>query len=59
MLRRPAPRNAEPDAAAEAQQQLRRRQALGLLWLALAVFLFCALRAGRSAIFLPRWWHLW
>lgn len=40
-------------------RELRRRQAIGLLWLALLVLLFCAIRAGRHAIFLPGWWRLW
>ncbi len=39
--------------------ELRRRQAMGLLWLALVVFAFLAIRAGWHAIFLPRWWHVW
>ena len=38
---------------------LRRRQALGLLWIALAIMLFCAIRAGWRAVFLARWWDLW
>jgi len=40
-------------------RNLRRRQAIGLLWLALLVLLFSAWRAGVHAIFLPRWWRLW
>ncbi len=43
----------------ENQRALRRRQALGLLWLALLVFVVCAVRAGRHTILLPRWWNLW
>jgi hypothetical protein len=43
-----------PEAAA-----LRRRQAMGLVWIALAILLFCATRAGWHAVFLTRWWHLW
>jgi hypothetical protein len=43
-----------PDEAA-----LRRRQAMGLVWIALAVFLYCAIRAGRHAVFLSRWWNFW
>lgn len=38
---------------------LRRRQAMGLLWIALAVILVSAIRAGWHAIFLTRWWNLW
>jgi hypothetical protein len=38
---------------------LRRRQAIGLLWIALAVILVSAIRAGWHAIFLTRWWNLW
>ena len=40
-------------------RELRRRQAIGLLWLALAVFAFSAIRSGWHAVFLPRWWHIW
>ncbi len=43
----------------ESLRELRRRQAIGLLWLALLVFAFSAWRAGVHGIFLPRWWHLW
>lgn len=42
-----------------ALRELRRKQAFGLLWLALGVFAFSAIRAGRHLIFLPRWWHIW
>jgi hypothetical protein len=38
---------------------LRRRQAVGLIWIALAIIAFCAIRAGWHAIFLARWWRLW
>ena len=38
---------------------LRRRQAMGLLWIALAVILLSAIRARWHAIFLTRWWNLW
>jgi hypothetical protein len=38
---------------------LRRRQAIGLVWIALAILLFCAIRAGWHAVFLTRWWNLW
>jgi len=41
------------------ERALRRRQVTGLLWVALAVLLFTALRAGWHAIFLPGWWRLW
>jgi len=41
------------------EQALRRRQAIGLLWIVLAALLFTTLRAGRHAIFLSRWWRLW
>ena len=44
---------------AENQRALRRRQALGLLWLALLVLVVCAVRAGHHTILLPRWWNLW
>jgi len=40
-------------------RELRRRQAIGLLWLALLVLLLGAVRAGWHAIFLERWWRLW
>lgn len=43
----------------EPERSLRRRQAIGLLWVALAVILFCAVRAGWHAIFLARWWRIW
>lgn len=42
-----------------AERALRRRQAVGLLWIALAVALFTAFRAGWHAVFLARWWNLW
>jgi hypothetical protein len=38
---------------------LRRRQAMGLIWIALAIILFCAFRAGWHAVFLTRWWNVW
>lgn len=38
---------------------LRRRQALGLVVIALAILLFAAFRAGWHAIFLAGWWRLW
>jgi hypothetical protein len=38
---------------------LRRRQAIGLIWIALAILGFCAIRGGWHAVFLPRWWNLW
>lgn len=41
------------------ESMLRRRQAAGLIWIALAVIAFCAIRAGWHAIFLARWWNLW
>jgi hypothetical protein len=41
------------------QRALRSRQAVGLLWIGLAVLLFTAMRAGWHAIFLARWWRLW
>jgi hypothetical protein len=43
-----------PEAAA-----LRRRQAMGLVWIALAILLFCLIRADWHAVFLARWWNLW
>ena len=43
-----------PEAAA-----LRRRQAMGLVWIALAILLFWVIRAGWHAVFLARWWNLW
>ncbi len=43
----------------QGERELRRRQAIGLLWLALLVLLFSACRAGARAILLPRWWRLW
>ncbi len=64
MVRRPdsaetSSMNAAENLHAENQRALRRRQALGLLWLALLVLVVCAVRAGRHAILLPRWWNLW
>jgi hypothetical protein len=38
---------------------LRRRQAVGLLWMALTICLYCAIRAGWHAVFLSRWWNIW
>jgi hypothetical protein len=38
---------------------LRRRQAMGLVWIAMAIFLYCAIRAGWHAVFLTRWWNFW
>jgi hypothetical protein len=37
---------------------LRRRQAIGVVWIALAVVLYCAIHAGWHSIFLNRWWNL-
>ncbi len=48
-----------PDREPAAGRALRQRQAIGLVWIALAVLLYSALRAGRHAIFLPRWWRIW
>ncbi len=42
-----------------AESLLRRRQAVGLIWIALAILAFCAIRAGWHAIFLARWWRFW
>lgn len=41
------------------ERNLRRRQAIGLIWIAIGVLLFAACRAGRHAIFLAGWWRLW
>ncbi len=41
------------------ERALRRRQAVGLLWIALAILLISASRAGWHEIFLARWWRLW
>lgn len=41
------------------RRAFRRRQAIGLIWIALAVLLFCAVRAGWHTIFLSGWWRLW
>jgi hypothetical protein len=38
---------------------VRRRQAMGLVWIALAVILLSAIRAGLHAIVLTRWWNIW
>ena len=43
----------------EPERALRRRQAVGLVWIALAIVLFCAVRAGWHAVFLPLWWRIW
>lgn len=43
----------------EPERGLRRRQALGLVWIALAVILFAAVRGGWHAIFLASWWRIW
>ena len=48
-----------PALSGSGLRALRRRQAIGLLWLALVVLLFSAWRAGVHAIFLHRWWRLW
>jgi hypothetical protein len=37
----------------------RRRQARGLVLLALAALLFAVLRAGVERVFNPGWWRLW
>ncbi len=37
----------------------RRRQATGLLLLALAVLVGTVLHAGIHTVFLPVWWRLW
>jgi hypothetical protein len=42
-----------------AERALRRRQAVGLVWIALAIVLLSAVRAGWHAIFLARWWRVW
>lgn len=42
-----------------AERSLRRRQAVGLVVIALLVLAFSAIRAGWHAIFLPRWWAPW
>jgi hypothetical protein len=41
------------------QAALRRRQAVGVIWIAVAVILLNAIRAGWHPIFLTRWWNLW
>ena len=41
------------------ERAVRRRQAIGLIWIALAVLLYSAYRAGWHAIFLRGWWRLW
>lgn len=41
------------------QRELRRRQVIGLVWIAIALLLFSVVRAGSHAILLPRWWRLW
>ncbi len=38
---------------------VRRRQARGLMALAIAVLLFSILRTGFHASFTTGWWHLW
>jgi hypothetical protein len=40
-------------------RRARRRQIAGLLWVAIAIYAFAAVRAGHHAIFLPRWWRMW
>jgi hypothetical protein len=37
----------------------RRRQAIGLVWIALALILLSAIRAGWHTIILAHWWNLW
>lgn len=37
----------------------RRRQARGLILLALAVLVFSLLRFGLDRVFTPGWWRLW
>lgn len=41
------------------ERALRKRQAIGLVWIAAAVLCFASWRAGWHAIFLPHWWSLW
>lgn len=40
-------------------RRLRRRQALGLVWIALAILAFATYRVGWHAIFLSGWWRAW
>jgi hypothetical protein len=48
-----------PENNERMMRRARRRQIGGLLWVALAIYLFASLRAGRHAIFLPGWWRMW
>ncbi len=41
------------------ERKLRHRQAVGLVWVALAILIFCIWRAGLHAVFLPHWWNWW
>lgn len=43
----------------EPERALRRRQAVGLLWIALAILIFSAVRAGWHSVFLAHWWRIW
>lgn len=41
------------------QRELRRRQAAGLLLIALAILVFSVWRAGLHAVFPTGWWRVW
>jgi hypothetical protein len=41
------------------ESALRRRQAMGMVCIALTASLYCAIRAGWHSIVLARWWNLW
>jgi hypothetical protein len=56
----PRPSHTEPDPQKVlAEQQERRRQARGLLLLALAAIVFAIVRAGAHRVFTQGWWRLW
>jgi hypothetical protein len=42
-----------------AEQEERRKQVRGLVWIALGVIVFSILRAGVHRVFGVGWWRLW
>jgi len=54
------PPNTRPGTDLAAREAIeRRRQARGLIVLALAVLVFSLLRFGLHRVFTPGWWRLW
>ncbi|WP_263367509.1 hypothetical protein [Edaphobacter bradus] len=48
-----------PQSSSQDEQQERRRQLRGLIFLAMAVLVFSLLRAGIHHVFTPGWWRVW